>query len=266
METKLSIQASELTAQTTVKDIHRRLEMIGSPSSGTYHKSNPDEKIQDALLKECFLHYQIWRAVGDKVVEPYGCIVTPEGKVTIVMEKFGTNAYEYLKHHPEHIHHVVEKTTEIIEELHSSNIIHRDLHLKNVMVNEQGIVKLIDFGNAQIGNYSLIAVNESYPINGHASHDTTIFFRSVGGLLGQIDITRVWGFLDRYDIIMRAYERECHDNAMCGRINIPEFKTDQPFLKAIARMGPYLDYKLAIYDFKTMYPDIILSKLDIHST
>jgi len=65
----------------------------------------------------------------------------------ILMEYIvGRDIFSYLKDKPEELPHVFEQSIEGFKHLESNRIIHRDLRNNNILVTDQGLVKIIDFG------------------------------------------------------------------------------------------------------------------------
>ncbi|WP_161958669.1 protein kinase family protein [Ferruginivarius sediminum] len=65
----------------------------------------------------------------------------------ILMENVnGTDIEDFLKHHPENTSIVFKQLISGFNHLEQLNILHRDIRPQNILVNDQGIVKIIDFG------------------------------------------------------------------------------------------------------------------------
>jgi serine/threonine protein kinase len=72
-------------------------------------------------------------------------------KGSIVMEKMHTTLSDLLntiKYDPDEMEQVAQKVYHLVETLHSLGIFHNDLHTDNIMIDSNGTLKLIDFGDA----------------------------------------------------------------------------------------------------------------------
>ena len=74
-----------------------------------------------------------------------------------------------------HIKCIIKQVIEGISYLHSNWIIHRDLKSENIIINESGIIKLIDFNSAKI---------YGSPEREHTKNVTTVNFRAPEMFLG----------------------------------------------------------------------------------
>ena len=54
---------------------------------------------------------------------------------------------------PKQINRIIYQTSLAIEQMHKLGIIHRDLKIENILFDNQGFVKLCDFGSATNSNY-----------------------------------------------------------------------------------------------------------------
>lgn len=113
----------------------------------------------------------------------------------ILMELIqGTDIENYLKKYPENVNEIFSQAIDGFSHLEESNILHRDIRPFNLMVNESGIVKIIDFG---FGKQALIEndFDKSISLNwwcepptdfdkGEYSHSTEVYF--VGKLFQKI--------------------------------------------------------------------------------
>ncbi|HUH43459.1 MAG TPA: protein kinase family protein [Sulfurimonas sp.] len=73
----------------------------------------------------------------------------------IIMEYIqGNDIHSYIKRYPENLNSVFEQTIEGFNYLENNQILHRDIRPNNVLVNDDGIVKIIDFGFGKKINFS----------------------------------------------------------------------------------------------------------------
>lgn len=82
------------------------------------------------------------------VVRVFSYYIYPEHHTGYILMEFvdGYDIEEYLRKYPENINEVFFQTIEGFKHLESNNILHRDIRPQNILVREDGIVKIIDFG------------------------------------------------------------------------------------------------------------------------
>lgn len=87
------------------------------------------------------LHHQ-------NIVSIYDYIYDENKKSGIYVMEYvnGSNIEEYLTIHKDHVNSIFKQLIDAFSYLESKNLCHRDVRINNILVNENGEVKLIDFG------------------------------------------------------------------------------------------------------------------------
>lgn len=82
------------------------------------------------------------------VVRVFGYYIYPEQYTGYILMEFidGYDIEEYLREHPEDINEIFLQAVDGFKYLESNNILHRDIRNQNILVKEDGTVKIIDFG------------------------------------------------------------------------------------------------------------------------
>lgn len=82
------------------------------------------------------------------VVRVFSYYIYPEHHAGYILMEFidGYDIEDYLSKYPENINEIFLQTIEGFKHLESNNILHRDIRPQNILVREDGTVKIIDFG------------------------------------------------------------------------------------------------------------------------
>lgn len=112
-------------------------------------KFQPDESHREALfgnfLREIKLLHELHH---HNVVRVFSHFVYPEQYAGYILMEYidGSNIEDYVDKNPEQINEIFIQTLEGFEYLERVNILHRDIRPQNIMVREDGVVKIIDLG------------------------------------------------------------------------------------------------------------------------
>ena len=100
------------------------------------------------------------------VVRVFNYYLYPESLTGyILMEKVnGYDIEEYIKNNPMKINEIFKQTIDGFAYLEDNNILHRDIRPQNIMVSDEGVVKIIDFGFGK-EIYSLRDFDKSISLN-----------------------------------------------------------------------------------------------------
>ena len=134
---------------------------IGSGSFGVVHigmnthtgtlMAVKSVKMEPAAMKDAKREIQLMKALKHiNIVQYYGAEMdakylhifqewVPAGSVTAMLSKFGPFPLEVVRNY-------LAQTLEGLAYLHENNVMHRDIKGSNILVNDEGIVKLADFG------------------------------------------------------------------------------------------------------------------------
>jgi serine/threonine protein kinase len=105
-----------------------------------------------------------------------------EPKIKLVFEKLDTNLYSYISTSKLSIDLIQSYAYQLLRAVnycHDNNILHRDIKTKNIVIDKEGILKLIDFGSSIIIDEDYIT--ESLPLT---CPIVTLWYRSPEQLLG----------------------------------------------------------------------------------
>lgn len=100
------------------------------------------------------LEIDLYRLAAEHDLSPAFVEVIPlendfHGKVwSLKTERYDSTLEDYLKSHPEQEITLLSEAHRLLSELHRLGYGHGDLHLQNFVVNENGKVRLIDFGES----------------------------------------------------------------------------------------------------------------------
>ncbi|HNB23075.1 MAG TPA: protein kinase [Candidatus Melainabacteria bacterium] len=106
---------------------------------------NLKEELFANFVKEIKLLYLLNHP---NVVRVFNYYLYPERHLGYIFMEYvvGTDIDEYLKQHPESVNEVFRQAVEGFFHLEENRILHRDIRPLNLMVGENGVVKIIDFG------------------------------------------------------------------------------------------------------------------------
>lgn len=99
-------------------------------------------------------------------------VYTSQNCIILHMEYFdGQDLWPFLKERDfsldkKHATKIVNQLDTAIEYLHTMDVVHGDLHMGNVLVNDNHVVKLIDFGSAIITENSKVKVTDLIELRG----------------------------------------------------------------------------------------------------
>lgn len=103
------------------------------------------EKYYKNFLNEIKLMY---RLNHNNIVRVFNYYMYEESYTGFVLMEYikGSNINQYLKKQPEMLNDIFEQTIDGFSYLESKKILHRDIRPTNILVDESGFVKIIDFG------------------------------------------------------------------------------------------------------------------------
>lgn len=86
--------------------------------------------------------------LNENIVRIYNSYIYSNKQIGYIIMEYvnGNNISEYIKLNPKEINSIFEQLINAFMYLERKNICHRDIRAKNILVNEKGIVKVIDFG------------------------------------------------------------------------------------------------------------------------
>ncbi len=109
-----------------------------------YHKEHKQEFFSN-FLREIKLLHDVYH---QNVVRIFNYYIYPEILTGYILMEYidGANVEDYIKHNPEKLPDVFNQAIRGFCHLEARNILHRDIRPMNLMVNNDGVVKIIDLG------------------------------------------------------------------------------------------------------------------------
>lgn len=107
------------------------------------------ETVKESLFKNFLHEIKLLHQINhSNIVRVFNYFVYPENHLGyIVMEHInGTDIASYVSQYPENINHIFSQSVKGFCYLEENKILHRDIRPQNLLVNENGILKIIDFG------------------------------------------------------------------------------------------------------------------------
>jgi len=107
------------------------------------------EDTQDILFKKFIQEIKLMHLVNHlNIVRVFNYYIYPSIHLGYILMEYidGDNIEKYLKKHPQDINEIFVQVIDGFKHLESNNILHRDIRPLNIMVGEDGVVKIIDFG------------------------------------------------------------------------------------------------------------------------
>lgn len=117
-----------------------------------YEPLNPSWDFFNRFLNEIKMLYKINH---QNIIRVFSYHVYPEHKKGYILMEYieGNNIEDYLKTKPEDINDLFIQALNAFHCLHFNNILHRDIRPENIMIDSDGILKIIDFGFAKEVQY-----------------------------------------------------------------------------------------------------------------
>lgn len=112
-----------------------------------YSPNNPNDKLLyfDNFVKEIKLLHLVYHK---NIVRIFNYYLFPEHTTGYILMEFieGQNISEFLKNNPEKLNDVFNQVIEGFKYLEENKILHRDIRPENILISDEGVVKIIDFG------------------------------------------------------------------------------------------------------------------------
>lgn len=141
-----------------LEEQYETLTTLGEPDAGRVFlvkdKRNGKIAVKKYVSAEAAGLYERLRGIKNRYMARVYETAT-DGQSGIVIEEYinGTTLGDYLEERnilqPEEVYHIMTQLCEVLAQIHERGIVHRDLNPENIMISEDGIVKLIDFGIAR---------------------------------------------------------------------------------------------------------------------
>jgi len=112
-----------------------------------YEPSN--NEITDEYFRNFVTEIKLLYLMNHKnIVRVFNYYLYPKEKTGYIFMEFikGLNIAEYVNQNPNYLDSIFEQTIDGFAYLESNNILHRDIRPMNLLVNDSGILKVIDFG------------------------------------------------------------------------------------------------------------------------
>jgi len=107
----------------------------------------------DALKEEYYDYFKneikvMFQVNHSNIIRIFNYYLYPEQKTGYILMEYidGKNIYDYLIQNPSSIDSVFEQIVEAFIYLENHKILHRDIRIENILIDINGIVKIIDFG------------------------------------------------------------------------------------------------------------------------
>nr|XP_043640007.1 serine/threonine-protein kinase STY46-like [Erigeron canadensis] len=157
------LKLGEKVASGSCGDLHRGVYVGQEVAVKVLRSETLNEALEDefrhevAILREV-QHRNVVRFIGASTKQPHLCIITEYMP--------GGSLYEYLhkNHHTLSLPQLVQFAIDVcrgMEYLHKSNIIHRDLKTANLLMDNDNVVKVADFGVARFQNQEGVMTAET---------------------------------------------------------------------------------------------------------
>lgn len=163
------------------------------------------------------------------IVRVFNYYLYPEFHTGYIMMEYiqGNDIHSYLRNYPENLNIIFEQVIDGFNYLENNKILHRDIRPSNILVNDNGIVKIIDFGfgkkiNFDIDNEKSITINwwgDEKPddfLNQTYDNKTEIYF--IGKLFEDIILESNSSF--KYKSILKKMIERNPDNRISSFQNI----------------------------------------------
>ena len=116
-----------------------------------YAPSNPNDKLLyfENFVKEIKLLHLLYHK---NLVRIFNYYLYPEHTTGYILMEYvqGLDISDFLKKNPEKLNDIFTQVIEVFKYLEENKILHRDIRPENILISEDGIVKIIDFGFAKL--------------------------------------------------------------------------------------------------------------------